>query len=183
MTESGLSPGSEELLVSQIQAARKGRRLAALLLLVICLAGGATLGLGYDLRDPATARGAAGATVGTLLALVLLATTLGDPRRNRTVETLRSGADAVVWVYVKQPPRPAWTEKAWARSLPGIVADSTLVTCLRDGRCMQLAVRAGSEQAVIDAVKVVVPQAAAGYSPAREAQFKRDPASLGRSTP
>jgi hypothetical protein len=172
-------PDAEALLVAQLRAARRSRRWAALLLLAICVVGGTVALLSFDLRDRVAAKAVAGGAVGTVLALVLLATTLGDPRRNRTVETLRNDPGSVVWFYVVQPPRPPWTEKAWARSVPGIVAESTLMTCLADGTRLKLTVQAGSEQAVLDAVKIAAPKALGGYSAAREARYKRAPASVG----
>jgi hypothetical protein len=179
MVGSELVQDVEALLVSQLRAGQRSRRWAAVLLLAICLVGGAVALLSFDLRERVAAKAVAGGAIGTVLALVLLATTLGDPRRNRTIATLRDNPGSVVWFYVVQPPRPPWTEKAWARSVPGIVAESTLMTCLGDGTRLKLTVQAGSEQAVLDAVKAAAPKALGGYSAAREARYKQAPASVG----
>ena len=179
MVETALLSDVEALLVAQMRAGQRSRRWAATLLLAICVIGGGVALLSFDLRDRVAAKAVAGGAVGIVLGLVLLATTLGDPRRNRTVATLRDNPGSVVWFYIVQPPRPAWTEKAWARSVPGIVAESTLMTCLADGTRLKLTVQAGSEQTVLDAVKAVAPKALGGYSAAREARYKQAPASVG----
>jgi hypothetical protein len=178
MSQTALPASTEDLLVAQVRAQWKGRRGAALLLLAICLVGAVASWAAFDLSERGPARAVGGGLVGTLLSAVLLATTLGDPRRRPAIDVLRTAAGKVVWVYLVQPPRPPWTQSAWARSFPGLVKESTLMLGLEDGKRLTLGVQAGSERPVLEAVTAAAPGASRGFTAAREAQFKRSPASL-----
>jgi len=63
----------------------------------------------------------------------------------------------------------------WARATPGIVADSTLMVCLDNGKRLSLGVRFGSEQSVLDAVATLVPRATRGYTATLDGQYRRQP--------
>src|SRR6185436_932383 len=119
----------------------------------------ALLGPG-DLTQRGPARAVAMLPLGVILAAVLFATTLRDPRRHRVIEVLRTNPGRVRSFRMTEPPRPPWTRSARLRAIPGIVRESTLELDLDDGKRLSFPVQAGTERTVLDVVASVVKSSA-----------------------
>lgn len=101
-----------------------------------------------------------------LLGLLFFIPALGDPRDAKPLRQLRERAQDIVWIY-------AYVVRNKATSY--------ILLRMADGKLVRLPARFGSEDVVLQALGSYLPHATTGFSPEREAQYRRDPSSLRRT--
>ena len=101
-----------------------------------------------------------------LLGMLFLIPALGDPKQAKPLQLLRQRSQDIVWMYPLVVPNKA---------------TSWILLRTSDGKLVRLPTKFGSENAVLAALAAFVSHATAGFSPEREAQYRRDPSSLRRA--
>lgn len=159
-----LPPDLESLLVEQIREAKRGWRAGAITMVLLMLVLGAIAW--FAIEPPQGQRIAALAGFGVLVGFLLFIPSLGDPAKARILETLRTRADRIVWLYV-------FTQR-------GQGAGSWIVIGFDDGKRDRITAAMGREEEVLRAISTLAPRATLGFSPELEARFLRAPVELRR---
>jgi hypothetical protein len=160
---SELPPDLESLLVEQVVDRKRTHRKTAIGLPAIFL----PLALISSLAlDPPEQNLWLLCVVAGLLGMLFFIPALGNPRDAKPLRLLRERAQDIVWTY-------AFVVRNRATSW--------LLLRMADGKSVRLPAKFGSENAVLDALAPYLPHATFGFTPEREAQYRRDPSSLRRS--
>ncbi|MCB9779430.1 MAG: hypothetical protein H6742_12760 [Alphaproteobacteria bacterium] len=159
---SELPPQLETLLVQQVVDRKRSYRKTAIVVpvLFLSLAAASFFALSPPERNLWVLCAGAG-----LLGLLFFIPALGDPRKARPLQLLRERPQEIVWIY-------AFVVRN--------KATSWILLRMADGKHLRLPVQFGGEDAVLQALGAYLPHATSGFSDERDAQYRRDPASLRR---
>jgi hypothetical protein len=131
--------------------------------------------IGFDDRPTLTSKIVVGGIGGFLLLLAAVslwaALVKSNPNRSPLIRALLEHPDDVVWLY----------ESETAITVNGIeapVSDTNIIAGLADGKTIAITIKKPNAAALLDALKALAPRATIGFTPERQAQFKRDPRSL-----
>jgi hypothetical protein len=159
-----------------VRAAITGARGASIAVAVLTLGLGALIALGQD-ADATTATlviawsfGALFGAVGVLLFWVALVKL--SPSRSPLLVALRERPSDLVWLYTQDV-----VVRAGGATLPP--RNCVVYAKLADGSTVGVSVKKAKEQEMVGALRELAPAAVVGYTPEREARFKRDPRSVG----
>ena len=160
---SELPPELESLLLEQVADRKRTYRKTAIGMPLIFLPMGA---MTYFTLDPPEQNLWTVCIAAGLLGMLAFIPALGDPNQAKPLKLLRERAQDIVWMYafVVRNKGTSW-----------------ILLRLADGKLVRLPTKFGSENAVLDALGPYLPHATSGFSPEREAQYKRAPDSLRRS--
>jgi len=161
---STLPPALEALLIEQIRENKRGWRAGAITTVVLMVVLGALSW--FALEPPQGERSAALAGLGVFVGLLLFIPSLGDPAKAKILETLRTRASHIVWLYV-------FTQR-------GQGAGSWIVMGFDDGKRHRVTVAMSREEEVVGPIAPLAPRATLGFSPELEARFLKSPFELRR---
>ncbi len=102
------------------------------------------------------------------LFLLLVIPSLFDPAKAKILETLRTRADGIVWMYVRR--QVGRHQGAW------------IVLGFDDGSSARVTAKLGQEDPFLRDLATLAPRATLGFSPELAARFKAEPRSLRKAS-